>query len=202
MALGSQPQLSASWCSVVQLVALRTDSLFMRQDSPTSVTLADVLNHPVGLVYLLQYLATNDSMLAPLAKASKSISKFKKKVVPEKRLKAAAKIFKKYVRASDLIPADLKSQLAEQVDDIEAITPTMFAQLEQFIFTKLEAVVAVFKSSPVFDTLLESCGPKKITVSRCPVLLSPLPRAPFAAPIAPFAASPHSPATSLPSLPP
>ena len=129
-----------------------------------SVNLSDLLNHPVGLIYLLQYLATSESMLAPLAKASKSITKFKKKVVPEKRLKAAAKIYKKYVRANDLIPADLKSQLAEQVDDIEAITPTMFAELEQFIYAKLEAVLAGFKSNPMFDTLLESCGPKKITV--------------------------------------
>ena len=86
------------------------------QSDKTSVTLQDILKHPVGLSYFKQHLANDDPSLAKLVKCATSIEKYKKCVVPEKKLKKAAKIFKKHIKGNTkYFPKEVQAEIAGQV---------------------------------------------------------------------------------------
>jgi len=143
------------------------DSLHRKlTESPGSVKLEDMLGHPVGVRYFMQFLATSDPGLAKSVKAFKSIDKYKKKVVPEKKMKKALKIFKKFVKGSEYVPKEVQAALAEQVENFNFAAQNMFQPLEDILKAKCNDRFNEFTKSPIYDTLLKSCGPKMLTVSR------------------------------------
>ena len=134
--------------------------------NPDSVGLADLLAHPVGVRYYMQFLATTDPNLAKSVKCFKGIEKYKKKVVPEKKMKKALKIFKKFIKGSEYIPKQVQNEIAGQVENFDFAAQNMFQPVEDILRGLCEAKFNDFKQSPIFETLLKSCGPKMLTVSR------------------------------------
>jgi len=135
-----------------------------KKDSVT-LTLVDVLKHPVGVRYYSQYLETIDNKLAKTVKVFKSIEKYKTKVVPTKKYKKALKIFKKYVKGSAHVPKEMQNELASQVENFDFAAQNMFTLLEDHLYKVYESHMSPFQASEVFTTLVESTGPKKIIVS-------------------------------------
>ena len=136
------------------------------KSNPDSVQLSDLLQHPVGVRYFMQFLATSDGALAKSVKCFKGIEKYKKKVVPEKKLKKALKIFKKFIKGSEYIPKEVQAEIASQVENFDFAAQNMFQPVEDILKGLCEAKFNDFKQSPIFETLLKSCGPKMVTVSR------------------------------------
>ena len=140
------------------------DPLGNKLEKGSDVSLDDILKHPVGLRYFMQHLATELPDLAKAAKVFKAIEKYKKKVVPEKKMKKALKIFKKFVRGSQFVPKATQAEIADQVEKFDFAAKNLFGQVESILHAELEKHLAGFKSSASYQTLLKSTGPKMITV--------------------------------------
>ena len=134
--------------------------------SPETVMLYDVIKHPVGVRFFMQYLQPVDASLAKMVKAFKSIEKYKSKVVPAKKHKKALKIFKKFVKANEHVPKALQNELAEQVEQFDFAAQNMFRQLEDHLVTLYQSKFDDFAKSDVFQQLRACTGPKMVTVSR------------------------------------
>jgi len=142
------------------------DPLADKITSSKPITLNDILAHPVAIRYFMQHVAATDTTLSKSIKLFKSVEKYKKKVVPEKKMKKALKIFKKFIKGSEYIPKDVVGQIAEQVEQFDFAAQNMFEPISNILKAKCEELVPSFMSSPMMDTLTKSCGPKKVTVSR------------------------------------
>ena len=138
----------------------------LKSGGAQGVRLSDVLHHPVGVRYFSQYLATADPALAKSVRAFKSIEKYRNKVVPERKGKKALKIFKKYVKGSTVIPRDVQNELASQVENFDFAAANMFQPAEALLLQACDDKFTGFKDSPMFDTMLKSCGPKMVTIVR------------------------------------
>ena len=57
------------------------------QNDPSAIMLKDIIKHPVGLRYFMQHMSSIDPDLGKSVKAFKAIEKFKKNVVPERKMK-------------------------------------------------------------------------------------------------------------------
>lgn len=136
------------------------------KDNPATVKLNDVLKHPVGLRYFMQHMGAVEADLAKVAKVFKAIEKYKKNVVPERKMKKAAKIFKKYVRGSKFLPKDLQAEIAGFVEEFDFAAQNLFTKVEDILRDLCQSHFEDFKQSQHFATLVQSVGPKMITVSR------------------------------------
>jgi len=142
------------------------DPLADKLEAGSDVSLDDILKHPVGLRYLMQHLSAELPDLAKAAKVFKAIEKYKKKVVPEKKMKKALKIFKKFVRGSQFIPKATQAEIADQVEKFDFAAKNLFGEVERILRAELEKHLPSFKEGATYQTLLKSIGPKMITVSR------------------------------------
>jgi hypothetical protein len=133
---------------------------------PHAVRIGDLLRHPVGLRYFSQFLETTNPGLSKMIKCLKGIDKYKQKVVPEKKHKKALKIFKKYVNGSEFIPKKEQGELATQLEHFDFAAANLFNSIEQILSDMCDAQYEPFKQSEQYSTLLKSCGPKMVTISR------------------------------------
>jgi hypothetical protein len=152
--------------SKLRVFDVYNDALATKMKEGGQVALDDVIKHPVGVRYFMQFLASEDKHLVKLAKCNKSISKYKKAVVPEKKLKKAKKIFKKYVHGNPLVPKPTQSQIADQVEQFDFLAQNMFGPIEDLIREKCEAVFDKFLHGDEYQTLKSSCGPKMMVVTK------------------------------------
>jgi len=134
------------------------------QRDPHGVNVSLLMKHPVGVKYFMEYIARTDAKFAKALKSMKSIEKYKRKVVPEKKMKLAAKIFKKYVKDNELLSKEDKAQIASQVENFDFAGQDTFKVLEVKVMEKVESLLAAFKQSDIYQTLLSNLGPKRITV--------------------------------------
>ena len=142
------------------------DPLAGKLSRPETLSLLDILKHPVGVRYFGQYLEANaDAASAKMVKSFKSIEKYKTKVVPAKKHKKALKIFKKFVQKNDLIEKSLKNELAEQVEHFDFAASNMFMKLENALMDHYAKLFDGFIKSEIFGTLTASTGPKMVVVS-------------------------------------
>ena len=106
--------------------------------SSKPITLNDILAHPVAIRYFMQHVAATDTTLSKSIKLFKSVEKYKKKVVPEKKMKKALKIFKKFIKGSEYIPKDVVGQIAEQVEQFDFAAQNMFEPISNILKAKCE----------------------------------------------------------------
>ena len=135
--------------------------------------LSEVLCHPTGRHFFSLHAAEHggepgsaahgvEAALAALGE----IQRYRHCLVPETRQALACEIFSSHIKESGAVPAELKAQLAEQVDAFDFAAEAMFAHVEDLFTRTADGAFAAFKEGEHFKQLLACLGPKLLLVRR------------------------------------